>query len=100
VHMRPGSCAVGLSAPMRFEGQTLEDARTNPWGTWEPVMPSYFKTLGISIVRGRSISNIDIADSAPVAVVSEAVAERYWPGQDPIGKQLKLIADFPWTTVV
>jgi hypothetical protein len=63
-------------------------------------MPSYFKTLGIQIVRGRGISETDIADSAPVAVVSEAVAEQYWPGQDPIGKQLKFIADFPWTTVV
>jgi predicted permease len=100
VHLRPGSGFVGLSAPMRFEGQTPEDARTNPWATWEPTMPSYFKTLGIQIVRGRGISETDIADSAPVAVVSEAVAEQYWPGQDPIGKQLKFIADFPWTTVV
>jgi predicted permease len=86
VHLRPGTGAVGLSAPMRFEGQTPEDARTNPWATWEPVTPSYFKTLGIPIVRGRAFTDADRRDSAPVVVVSESVAARYWPGQDPIGK--------------
>jgi predicted permease len=40
IHARPGSGAVGLSAPMRFEGQTLEEARNNQWATWEPVTPS------------------------------------------------------------
>jgi putative ABC transport system permease protein len=100
IHARPGSGAVGLSAPMRFEGQTLEDARNNPWATWEPVTPSHFQTLGIPIVRGRGITDADTSDSAPVAVVSQAVAARYWPGQDPIGKRLKFIADAPWTTVV
>jgi hypothetical protein len=63
-------------------------------------MPSYFPTLGIRIVRGRSISAIDGRTDAPVAVVSEDVVQRYWPNQDPIGKRLRLGAEFPWVTVV
>jgi predicted permease len=100
IHMGPGTGIVGLSAPMMFEGQTPQEAATNPWATWEPVMPSYFRTLGIRIVRGRSISPTDGRTDAPVAVVSEDVAQRYWPNQDPIGKRLRLGAEFPWVTVV
>jgi predicted permease len=99
-HMGPGTGSVGLSAPMRFEGQSEEDARTNPWGSWEPVMPSYFRTLGITIVRGRGFTGADGEGGAPVAVVSESVARRYWPGQDPLGKRLQVESSFPWTTVV
>lgn len=102
VHVGPGTGTMGLSAPMVFEGQAPEQARTNPWSTWEPVLPSYFRTLGIPIVRGRGFSDADRRDGAPVAIVSEAVAQRYWPGQDPLGKRLQLVADsdFPWMNVV
>jgi putative ABC transport system permease protein len=101
-HVGPGTGALGLSAPMLFEGQTPEQARTNPWSTWEPVLPSYFRTLGIPIVRGRGFTNADRRDGAPVAIVSEAVAQQYWPGLDPVGRRLQFVAnsDFPWATVV
>lgn len=100
VHLRPGSGDVGLSAPMRFEGQTDEEARTNQWATWEPAPPSFFETLGIAIVRGRPIREFDTEKTAPVVVVSEAIAQRYWPGQDPIGKRLRLTRESDWATVV
>jgi putative ABC transport system permease protein len=100
VHLRPGSADVGLSAPMQFEGQTDEDARTNQFATWEPAPPSFFETLGIAIVRGRPFTVFDTEKSAPVVVVSEALARRYWPGQDPIGKRLRLTRAFGWVTVV
>jgi putative ABC transport system permease protein len=101
-HMRPGTGTIGLSAPMLFEGQTAAEAKTNPWSTWEPVRPSYFRTLGIPIVRGRGFTAADRRDGAPVAIVSEAVARRYWPGQDPIGKRLQFVPtpEWPWVTVV
>jgi putative ABC transport system permease protein len=101
-HVRPGTGTLGLSAPMLFEGQTPEEARTNPWSTWEPVLPSYFRTLGIPIVRGRDFANGDRLDGAPVAIVSESVAHRYWPGQDPLGKRLQFVPtpEWPWVTVV
>src|SRR4051812_14443956 len=101
-HVGPGSGTLGLSAPMRFEGQTVDAARTNLWSTWEPVLPSYFRTLGIRIVSGRGFTDADRRDRAPVAIVSESVARRYWPGQSPLGKRLQFVAtpEWPWVTVV
>jgi putative ABC transport system permease protein len=100
LHVGPGSGTAGLSATMMFEGQTPEEADKNPWASWEPVTPSYFRTLGIPIVRGRGFTDGDGRDGAPVAIVSEAVARRYWPGQDPLGKRLQFTREMPWVTVV
>jgi putative ABC transport system permease protein len=103
IHMGPGTGTVGLSASMLFEGQTPEEAAKNPWATWEPVTASHFRTLGIPIIHGRGFTAADTRDGTPVAIVSEAVARRYWPGQDPVGKRLQLVANspkFPWVTVV
>src|SRR5688572_74025 len=104
-HMGPGSGTIGLSAPMFFEGQSVDDARTNPLATWEPVLPSYFETLGIPILRGRAFDETDRRGGAPVTIVTASLAQRYWPGQDPIGKQLQFVqsakeGEWPWTTVV
>ena len=63
-------------------------------------MASYLERMGIPIVRGRAFSDADGADAPPVAIVSESVAQRYWPGQDPIGRRLQFTPQFPWFTVV
>ena len=54
------------------------------------VNENYFASLRIPMVRGRGFASADDADSAPVAIVNEVAAERYWPWQDPIGKRLRL----------
>ncbi|HEX9347791.1 MAG TPA: FtsX-like permease family protein, partial [Gemmatimonadales bacterium] len=51
------------------------------------VSPSYFETMGITILRGRGFTARDVATSTPVAVINEAVAERLWPGQEAVGKR-------------
>jgi macrolide transport system ATP-binding/permease protein len=51
------------------------------------ISPGYFETLKIPILRGRSFSAQDLAQEARVAVISESLAKRYWPGEDPIGKR-------------
>jgi predicted permease len=99
VHFGPGTGTLGLSAPMKFEGQTPEEAETNPWSTWEPVSPSYFRTLGIPIVRGRDFTGVDRRDGEPVAIVSESVARHYWPGQDALGKRLQFVPEPEWPLV-
>jgi putative ABC transport system permease protein len=99
-HVDPGSGTAGLSARLKFEGQTDEEARRNPWTNWDPVMPGYFETLGIPITRGRSFTPADGPDAAPVAIVNEALARHYWPGQDPLGQRLQVTSDSPWATVV
>ena len=54
------------------------------------VSRNYFETLGISLVSGRSFTAQEADAEAPVVVISEATARRFWPGQDPIGKRLVL----------
>jgi putative ABC transport system permease protein len=68
------------------------------------VVGDYLRTLEIPLLRGRSLSDADTADSPLVVVVSRTLAERYWPDQDPIGKRIKWGVDvtspLPWMTVV
>jgi hypothetical protein len=85
---------------MLFEGQAPANGRNNPYGTWEPVTPSYFDTLRIPLVHGRLFTDADDAKAAPVAIVSESVAARYWPGQPALGKRLQFTPQSPWATVV
>lgn len=54
--------------------------------------PGYFATVGIPILAGRGFSEADGEKSEPVAIVSDSLAAAAWPGQDPIGRQVKL----PW----
>jgi putative ABC transport system permease protein len=53
------------------------------------VFPGYFRDSGVPITRGRAIDETDRVDGQRVAVVSEGLAMRMWPGQDPIGKTIK-----------
>jgi putative ABC transport system permease protein len=57
------------------------------------VTPDYFLTLGIRIQRGRIFNERDTTGSLSVALINEAMARRFFPGKDPIGKQLKFDAD-------
>jgi predicted permease len=54
------------------------------------VSDGYFETLGIPILRGRGFRDSDRADTSAVAVVNEHLAQHFWPGQDPLGKRLRL----------
>jgi len=99
----PFSGRNGWDAFFNAEGQTARDAAANPALDFQPVLPSYFSTMGIPIRRGRGIAATDREGTAPVAVVSRSFAERAWPRQDPIGKRFKFghaDAPSPWTSVV
>ena len=99
----PFSGRNGWDAFFTAEGQTARDAAANPALDFQPVLPSYFSTMGIPIRRGRGIAATDREGTALVAVVSRSFAERAWPRQDPIGKRFKFghaDAPSPWTSVV
>lgn len=53
------------------------------------VGPGYFAALGIPLVRGRDFSDADSATAPPVVIVSEAMAERFWPNADPLGRRVR-----------
>ena len=99
----PFSGRNGWDAFFTAEGQTGRDAAANPALDFQPVLPSYFATMGIPIRRGGGIAATDREGTALVAVVSRSFAERAWPRQDPIGKRFKFghaDAPSPWTSVV
>jgi putative ABC transport system permease protein len=52
------------------------------------ISPNYFQTLGARLVSGREFTALDTADAPRVAIVNEATARRYWPGQEAVGKRL------------
>ncbi|HEX8763551.1 MAG TPA: ABC transporter permease, partial [Candidatus Acidoferrum sp.] len=54
------------------------------------VTPNYFETLSIPIVRGRVFTQTEAEGQAPVVVISDATARRFWPGEDAIGKRLRI----------
>jgi putative ABC transport system permease protein len=69
----------------------------------ETTTPNYFNTLNIALRDGRVLSDTDGADSPRVAVISESLARRYFPSENPLGRHIKdgkLEAEGPWLTIV
>lgn len=66
--------------------------------TW--VLPSYFQVMGIPLLRGRSFTPADRADSQPVAMVSQSMARKFWPDEDPLGMRIRWGLYGPWQTIV
>jgi putative ABC transport system permease protein len=67
------------------------------------ISPNYFRTLDLPLLRGREFTEADGPDSLPVAIISRSMADRYWPGQDAIGKRIKQgqpDSKEPWLTIV
>ena len=58
-----------------------------PSALFNAVSPGYFHTIGIPIERGRDITDSDSASAPRVALINDAMAEKYWHGQDPLGHQ-------------
>jgi putative ABC transport system permease protein len=105
VTLRPLSGPVGMDWPFTVEGQAPKDAERNPLLNFETVSPGYFETLGIPLKRGRDFTDSDRDGQPGVVVVSRTLAGRYWPGQDPLGKRIKIPLpptgfDGKWLTVV
>jgi predicted permease len=76
-----------------------------PDANYVVVGPDYFRALGIPLRAGRTFSEADTPAGQQVAIVSESLAQKHWPGEDPIGKRLKMGSDasdpkVPWLSVV
>jgi len=76
-----------------LEGQTEEDAEANPLLPVEVGGQELFRTLGTPITRGRGLLDSDTEDAPLVVVVSESVARSLWPGEDPIGKRIRVLSN-------
>jgi putative ABC transport system permease protein len=83
---------IGMDAAITIEGQRVglefRDWEQNPPVNFESVTPEYFRAVGTRLLRGRTFDDRDIERAPRVAIVSDRLARRLWPGQDPIGRRI------------
>ena len=84
--------ADGVSPPARDDDRYVR---------WLSASSDYFETLGITLLRGRTFATSDDAGAPRVAVINEAMAKRFWPGLDPLGRTFRTgMPDDPPVTVI
>ena len=103
VRALPGVQSVGMTSVMPLNQDNRQPAAVVPEGFQLPrgtesvtvltsrIDEGYLGTMGVAVLRGRGIEATDTADSPRVAIVTRTMAERYWPGQDPIGKRIRFV---------
>lgn len=83
-----------------IEGRPEDAANNGILTPVDSVGDDYFRTLGIPILQGRPLSSEDREEGALVAVINQAMADRYWPEEDALGKRFRLLGDDRMTQVV
>jgi putative ABC transport system permease protein len=111
----PGVSAVGaatrvpllnalnnVTSTIDIEGRPLPPGQ-RPEIDFRRASKDYFQTLGIPLLKGRTLTETDVANSTGAVVINEALAKRFWPGEDALGKRLRTGTSndqAPWQTVV
>jgi putative ABC transport system permease protein len=106
----PGVQSAGLTTYLPLSGLdnawsfVIEGRPPLPVGMYNmakyrPASASYFETIGIPLLRGRSFASADTADSPWVTVINESMVRKYWGGQDPVGSRLQFGSE-TWRTVI
>jgi predicted permease len=90
----------GGSASFVIPGQTRSANDPGPHGNIRAISPEYFQTLRIPLERGRIFSDEDRSKSQPVVIIDDVLEKRYWPNEDPIGKQMGFGGKSPFWTIV
>src|SRR5256714_1113378 len=90
-----------------IEGRSVEQATAGGLAydaNHRQVSAEHLKAMGVQIVQGRSVTEADNEQSVPVAIINQAMARTYWPGENAIGKRFKLgdpdDKEVPWVTIV
>ena len=97
----PGITAVGLTADLHLSSlnnmnmHIVVDGVEPPPGAdfhmveWAGVTPGFFSAAGVQILQGRTFGQMDAGDAARVAIVSEAMADRFWPAENALGRTFR-----------
>jgi predicted permease len=97
VRALPGVQSVSLAEASPFGNASrvtiFRRAGTSYTVYYNDTRAEYFSTLGLRVVQGRTYSAAEVADKAPVAVISEKLARDFFPGEDPLGQNLDRIVD-------
>ncbi len=89
------------SSVLRIPEHPVTNGSEKPYSNYSFVSPGYFATVGTPLLRGRDITDADGLKSLPVTVINNAMAKKYWRGEDPIGKQVGVnLVRFPARTIV
>jgi putative ABC transport system permease protein len=84
--------------PFLIEGRPVTDGK--PSGLRYHVSPTYFQTMGIELLKGRLFTAGDTPNTPMVVIIDEALAQRYFPNEEPLGQRLKPSADAPSWEIV
>ena len=111
IHASPGVTAAALINTLPLNGRVAKrsieiDSLRSGSGDVVPlfwlhiVSPEYLRVMGIPLQAGRWFTDSDSGGNAGVAVVTVETAQRFWPGQDPVGKHIRFSRDTEWRTVI
>ncbi len=93
----------GMNFSFSVEGRAAPSDMNLPFALFRVISPDYFRAMGIPLLRGRYFEWQDTPNTVAVTVINRRLAEQYWPGENAIGKRIKVgPADSPngWLTVV
>jgi putative ABC transport system permease protein len=82
----------GFGMGVQIAGEAVAEKANRPFTFFKPVAPSYFQTMRMRMLQGRSLDPRDTRGSPPVAVISDAFARKYFPRRNPIGERVLLPA--------
>jgi putative ABC transport system permease protein len=83
-----------------IEGRPLLRPQEKPSADLQTISAGYLSSLRVAVQRGRTLTDRDGTQGPPVALVSASLARRFWPGEDPVGRRIRIGDDEPWRTVV
>jgi putative ABC transport system permease protein len=100
----PVNAGINGTFSFEIEGRASEDSADSPSAGFQVASTHYLETLGIPLLRGRWFRDSDDSNAPTVVVINQALADQYWPDEDPIGRRLTWgdpnDADTEWVTVV
>jgi putative ABC transport system permease protein len=84
------------------EGRPHLLAQDDPVAVWRAINPDFFRTMGMQLRRGRAFTAQDKPGAPEPVIVNETLANRFWPGEDPIGKRIQIydLEPRPWREIV
>jgi putative ABC transport system permease protein len=80
----------GSHQPVSVEGQPVVPMADQPEVDVRLISPGYLRTMRVPLLSGRDLTDADVAGRNPAVIISESMAKRFWPNENPLGKHLTL----------
>ena len=91
---------VNSDSSFDIEGRPTDDAHPGPDEEIRIISPDYFRALETPLIKGRFFAPADKADAPPVVIINQALAKRYWPNEEALGKRIMVGGGKNWSTIV